>query len=91
MREIRLSGREVVVVRTLGFALGQTGAEMLDNTKLEPEQLVDVLNGLLSAGYVEATPYTETVTQESLVNLTFETNPSFSQELKKAIGRGRGH
>ena len=89
MREIKLSGREVVVVRTLGFALGQTGAEMLDNTKLEAEQLVDVLNGLMSSGYVECVPYAESVTEAELAVTTFETNPSFAQELKKAIGRGR--
>ena len=89
MREIRLSGREAVVVRILGFALGQTGAELIDNTKLDAEQLGDVLNGLISAGYVECIPYAESVTPESLPNQTFETNPSFAQELKKAISRNR--
>ncbi|MBS0660661.1 MAG: hypothetical protein JSR82_20770 [Verrucomicrobia bacterium] len=89
MREIKLSGREIVVVRALGFALGQTGTELIDNTKLEAEQLTDVLNGLLSAGYVEAMPYTESVAPEALAKYTFETNPSFAQELKRAMGRGR--
>lgn len=89
MREIRLSGREVVVVRALGFALGQTGAELMENTKLDGEQLVDVLNALLSAGYAECVPYAETVTIDDFAERTFETNPSFAQELKKAIGRGR--
>ena len=90
MREIRLSGREVLVVRILGFALGQTGAELMENTKLDAEQLGDVLNGLISAGYVESVPYTETVTPESLLGMTFETNPSFAHELKMSINKGRG-
>jgi len=89
MREIKLSGREVVVVRALGFALGQTGDELMENTKLDAEQLADVVNGLLSAGYVESVPYAESVPPEDLGKFTFETNPSFAQELKRAMGRGR--
>ncbi len=89
MREIKLSGREVVVVRALGFAYPVTGEELLEATKIEADSLVDILNALMSAGYVESTPYAESTTVEQYATSAFETNASFSQELKKALGRGR--
>ena len=89
MREIKLSGREAVVIRAIGFAVGVTGQELQDATRIESEQLVDILNAMLSAGLVESIPYAETTSIENFPTTTFETNPSFSNELKKAIGRGR--
>ncbi len=89
MREIKLSGREMVVVRALGFAGGCTGLELQEATRIDDESLVDVLNAMMSAGFVESTPYSEFTAAATFQETTFETNPSFSQELKKAIGRGR--
>ncbi|OAI43302.1 hypothetical protein AYO41_02155 [Verrucomicrobia bacterium SCGC AG-212-E04] len=89
MREIKLSGRERVVIRAIGFAVGVTGQELLDATRIEPEQLVDIINAMLSSGLVESVPYAETTSLESYLTTQFETNPSFSNELKQAIGRGR--
>jgi len=89
MREIKLSGREAVVIRAIGFAVGVTGQELQEATRIESEQLVDILNAMLSAGLVEAIPYAESTSVDTYPNTTFETNPSFSNELKKAIGRGR--
>jgi hypothetical protein len=39
MREVRLSGREVAVVRALGFAESMLGAEILDITHMELEDV----------------------------------------------------
>ena len=38
MREIKLSGREAVVIRAIGFAVGVSGQELLEATRIEPEQ-----------------------------------------------------
>ncbi len=89
MREIKLSGREAVVIRAIGFAVGVSGQELLDATRIEPDQLVDILNAMISAGLVESVPYAESTSIETYVTSEFETNPSFSNELKHAIGRGR--
>jgi hypothetical protein len=36
MRTIKLTGREATVVRAIGFAEGMLGAELQDNTRMEP-------------------------------------------------------
>jgi hypothetical protein len=89
MREIKLSGREAVVIRAIGFAVGVSGQELGEATRIEPEQLVDILNAMIFSGLVEAVPYAEATSLETYLTTEFETNPSFSNELKKAIGRGR--
>ena len=52
MRDIKLSGREAAVVRAIGFAESMLGAEILDSTRMEPEDVGDTLNGLIAAGFV---------------------------------------
>lgn len=89
MREIKLSGRESVVIRAIGFAVGVSGQELLEATRIESDQLVDILNGMISAGLVESVPYAESTSLATYLTTQFETNPSFSVELKRAIGRGR--
>jgi hypothetical protein len=89
MREIKLSGREAVVIRAIGFAVGVSGQDLVDATRIEPEQLVEILNAMISSGLVESTPYVEATTVETFAATDFETNPSFTNELKRAIGRGR--
>ncbi len=39
MRDIKLSGREAAVVRAIGFAESMLGAEILDSTRMEPEDV----------------------------------------------------
>ena len=89
MREIKLTGREATVIRHLGFAGGMSGEELFERARLEPEDLVDVLNGLLSVGYVENNPYAEPTSLETFRAAEWETNPSFVQELKNALRRSR--
>src|SRR2546429_9727176 len=49
MRDIKLSGREAAVVRAIGFAESMLGAEILDSTRMEPEDGGDTLNGVAPA------------------------------------------
>ena len=89
MREIKLPGREATVIRHIGFAGGLSGEDLFERARLDAEDLVDVLNGLLSAGYIENNPYTETTTLETFRTAEWETNPSFVQELKNSLRRSR--
>lgn len=57
MKQIKLSGRERAVLRAIDFSTGSSGEELLERTQLAPEDLVDVLNGLMTVGYAEMRPY----------------------------------
>jgi len=87
MKQIKLSGRERSILRYIDWTSGTIGEELLENTKLEPEDLVDVLNGLMSAGYVEMVPYADETTEASFRDKLFEVNPSYAQELRSAMSR----
>ncbi len=85
MRDVRLSGREVAVVRAIGFAESMMGAEILDATRMELEDAGDTLNGLIAAGLVETIPYSEQVDLAEMPALAFEINPAYVHELRQAI------
>lgn len=89
MKNIRLSGREATVIRSIGFALSTNGNELAENTRLSPDDLVDVLNGLMEVGYVESTPYAEQTTLAALPTTEYEVNSAYAHELKSALGFGR--
>jgi hypothetical protein len=85
MRDVRLSGREVAVVRALGFAESMLGAEILDATRMELEDASDTLNGLIAAGLVETIPYNEQIDMAEMPATAFEVNPAYVHELRQAI------
>ena len=87
MRVIRLSGREQSVVRAIGFADSILGAEIQDMTRMEPEDVTDVLNSLIAAGFVESIPYSEQVNLADLAGTAFEVNPAYTHQLRVAIQR----
>ena len=89
MKQIRLSGREGTVIRSLGFGLGMNGVELQEHTRLTPEDLVDVINGLMEVGYVESTPFTERTNPEALPTTEYEVNSAYAHELKAALGLHR--
>ena len=86
-RAIKLSGRESGVVRAIGFGLGVTGTELSERVQMDEADLVDVLNTLLDAGYVEATSMKERVAVADYAAETFEVNPSYTSELKGVMRR----
>ncbi|HYR59279.1 MAG TPA: hypothetical protein VEO95_11635, partial [Chthoniobacteraceae bacterium] len=59
MRQIKLSGREQAVIRSIDYASGSTGAEIAARTQIEPGDLADLLHALCDVGYLEPTPYLE--------------------------------
>jgi hypothetical protein len=87
MRNIRLSGREATVLRSIGFAEAMMGAEIQDNAHMDVDDVTDVLNGLMSAGYVESIPFCEEVQIAEMPVTAFEVNPAYIQELRQALYR----
>ncbi len=87
MKQIKLSGRERAVLRALDFSTGTSGEELLERTKLAPEDLVDVLNGLMSVGYAEMRPYAEMTSLEAFGETVFDVNPSYAIQLREALVR----
>lgn len=85
MKKLKITGRERSVLRVLDFSTGNTGEELLASSRLEPEDLVDVINGLMSPGYLEVTPSTEETTVETFREARFDINPSYSQELRAVM------
>ena len=87
MRQIKLTGREVSVIKALGFTDSKLGNEIQDYTQMEMDDVTDTLNGLMAAGFVECIPFAEEVQLAETPVTTFELNPAYAQELKLAIYR----
>jgi hypothetical protein len=87
MRNIKLSGREASVVRAIGFTEAMLGTEIQDNTHMDSEDVNDILNGLLAAGFIESIPYTEVVPLAEMPVTAFEVNPAYVHELRQALSR----
>ncbi|MBA2432361.1 MAG: MarR family transcriptional regulator [Chthoniobacterales bacterium] len=85
MRNIKLTGREATVVRAIGFTEAMAGAEILDYTRMDPEDTTDVLNSLMSAGFVETVPFYDQVEMAEMPVTTFEINPAYVHDLKQAL------
>lgn len=87
MRKIKLSGRERAVLKALGFAEAVSGAQVMEHSHIQPDDLTDVLNALLAAGYIESKPYCEQVSAEEMPRVEFEVNPGYIHELKSTMQR----
>ena len=87
MRNIKLTGREICMVRAIGFTEPVLGAELQEFTRMEAEDVTDTLNSLISAGFAESIPYCEEVQVEQMPVTAFEINPSYVLGLKEAILR----
>jgi hypothetical protein len=87
MRTIKLSGREASVVRAIGFTNSMLGAEIQDYVKMESDDVVDTLNSLMAAGFVESLPYSDQIQLAEMPVTSFEVNPAYSHELKRALAR----
>ena len=87
MRSIKLTGREATIVRAIGFADSALGADIQDLTRMELEDVTDVLNGLIAAGFVESIPYSEEIQMAETVATAFELNPAYAHELRRAIAK----
>lgn len=87
MRQIKLTGREASVVRAIGYTEAAAGAEIQEFTRMEPEDVTDALNSLMSAGFVESVPFSEQIEMAAMPVTMFELNPSYVHEIKLACRR----
>ena len=87
MKSIKLSGRELAILRAIDYAIGSTGNEIHERTAIDGGDLADTLNGLCDVGYVEVIPLVEPVTFLNYAESRFEINPSYAQQLKAALRR----
>ncbi|EDY17023.1 hypothetical protein CfE428DRAFT_5368 [Chthoniobacter flavus Ellin428] len=87
MKQIKLSGRELAVLRAIDYAIGSTGTEIRDKTFIEGQDVADILNGLCDVGYVEVVPVLEPITVQNYADARFEVNPSYALQLKEAMRR----
>ncbi|MFL6531117.1 MAG: hypothetical protein ACJ8HQ_09330 [Chthoniobacterales bacterium] len=87
MRNIKLTGRELSIVRTMGFHEAMRGVDILEQTRMDAEDVAFALNGLLSAGFVESVPYYEEISATDLETVSFEVNPAYVGDLKTAMVR----
>ncbi len=85
MRQIKLSGREIAILRAVGFSEPVEGSAVLEAVNLPAEDVADVLSGLMDVGYVESTPPLETVNEELVATTRFEVNPSYVSQLREAM------
>jgi hypothetical protein len=87
MRKIKLSGRESSFVRCIDYTSHTSGGEIRERTHMELEDLVDVANGLMDAGFVETQPASERVEAVAFDATLFEVNPAYAHELRLATRR----
>ena len=87
MKQIKLSGREMAVLRAIDYANGNTGVELYERTAIDGGDLADILNALCEVGYVEVIPMVEPVTYLNYAQSRFEINPSYALQLKEAMRR----
>ena len=87
MRNIKLTGREICIVRAIGFTESVLGHELQAFTHMEAEDVTDTLNSLISAGFAESVPYCEEVRVEQMPTTAFEINPAYALGLKEALLR----
>jgi DNA-binding MarR family transcriptional regulator len=87
MRAIKLTGREMSVVRAIGFTEAMLGAEIQDAVNMELGDLTDTLNGLIAAGFVESLPYSEDLQIAEMPATAFEVNPAYVHDLRDAVIR----
>jgi DNA-binding MarR family transcriptional regulator len=87
MKQIKLSGRELAVLRAIDYATGSTGTEIREKTSIEGVDVAEILNALCEVGYVEVVPFTEQVSSKNYAESTFEINPSYALQLKESMRR----
>jgi hypothetical protein len=86
-KPIKLTGREAAIVRAIGFGLGVPGEELRERLQMAADDVVDVLNAMLEAGFIESASMKERVSIEDFGAEEFEVNPSYAADLKTAIRR----
>jgi hypothetical protein len=84
--EIKLSGGEITILKTLGLTGAQmAGSQLLDRVaEMESAEFLDTLTGLIDQDYVVANKV-NIRTMDSVGTASFRVNPAISRELREAV------
>jgi hypothetical protein len=75
------------MMRSIGFGMGITGAEIEERMAMSGDELVDILNTLLDMGFVETASMKDHVTSADYATEIYEINPSYASDLRTAMKR----
>ena len=86
MSEIKLSGGEITILKTLGLTGAQmAGTQLVDRiAEMEGAEFLDTLTGLIDQDYVVANRV-NIRTMDSVKAASFRVNPAISRELREAV------
>lgn len=89
MAEIKLSGGEISLLKTLGFSgVQMNGSVLLERAEdMESAEFLETLDGLLSLDYVLSNK-TNVCKVEEVENSFFRVNPAHARELRQAVHPG---
>src|SRR5437660_11825976 len=89
-REVRWSGGEITVLKTMGLSGTPThGKELVKRIgEMETAEFLDALNGLISVGYVLSNKVT-IGSMEDVERTFFRVNASYARDLRDAITPSR--
>jgi len=77
----------MAMIRAIGFGMGASGQELLDANRVELEDLADILNGMMNAGFVITTPQFLHINPGDLPATQFEVNPAYAREIRNVLYR----
>jgi hypothetical protein len=85
-REIKLSGGEITMLKTLGLGGTSMGGKMLleRSNSMEAAEFLDTISGLLQMGYVLCSKV-NVQTMGDVERASFRVNPSYSRDLKDSM------
>ncbi len=89
-KEIKLSGGEITMLKTIGLGGGSLSGKILidRSNSMEGAEFIDTLSGLVDQGYV----LSNKVNVHNMIDVEtagFRVNPAHAQDLKEAIRPGR--
>jgi hypothetical protein len=84
-REIKLSGGEISFLKAMGLSGTPINGELLlERVEMEDAEFLDVLEGLISSGYVTSTKV-NVMKIEDVERSYFRVNASYSRDLRDAM------
>ena len=73
------------VLRAVDFSTGTPGIEIMERTRIELDELLGIINGLMDVGFIESNPYHEHLSEALLPKVILEVNPGYIHELKAVL------
>jgi len=88
-REIKLSGGEITILKTLGLSGTQMNGKMLEERAgMETAEFIETLTGLIDLGYVDSSKV-NVHDMDDVERSQFRVNSSYSHDLKDALHPNR--